>query len=126
MRRPRARRATAVAAVLLAAVLAVQAVLIRDEAAYLSVLLFAGAALGVVGAVRLRLRGCFAARFTLVLVAALVLFGEGLLAALGLPGLGHAGARTGLAVTGTAAMAGAVVVLVGLRPKHDAGHRTVP
>lgn len=125
MTRSDPRGATAVAAALLAAVLAVQAVIVRDEAAYLSVLLLTGAALGAVAAVRLGLRGCFAARFTLVLVAALVLVGEGLLTALGLPGLGHAGVRAGLALTGSAAMTGAVVVLLGLRPKHDAGHPTV-
>jgi hypothetical protein len=120
------RRATALAAALLAAVLAAQAVVIRDEAAYLSVLLLVGAALSAAATVCLRLRGCFAARFTLVLVAALVLFGQGLLTAFGLPGLGHAGARTGLSVTGAAATAGAVVVLLGLRPTHDADHRAAP
>jgi hypothetical protein len=110
-----------VAAGLLAGVLIAQAVLVRDEAAYLSVLLLAGAALATAAAVCLRLRGCFTARFTLVLVAALTLLGEGLLVVLGLPGLGHAAARTGLTVTGAAAALGAVVVLQGLRPKHDAG-----
>ncbi|GAB2623457.1 hypothetical protein GCM10009696_31380 [Kocuria himachalensis] len=120
------RRATAVAAALLAAVLAAQAVLIRDEAAYLSVLLLAGAVLGTAATVCLRIRGCFTARFVLVLVAALTLLAEGLLLTLGLPGLGRAAARTGLTVTAAAAVLGAVVVLVGLRPKHDADQPTGP
>ncbi|MFF0904948.1 UNVERIFIED_CONTAM: hypothetical protein RF653_14840 [Kocuria sp. CPCC 205316] len=120
------RRVTAVAAASLAAVLAAQAVLIRDEAAYLSVLLLAGAVLGAAASVCLRLRGCFTARFTLVLVSALTLLGEGLLVALGLPGLGRAAARTGLTATGAAAVLGAVVVLRGLRSQHDAGHRVGP
>ncbi|GAA1762960.1 hypothetical protein [Kocuria aegyptia] len=122
---PRVRVAVPAAA-LLAAVLGVQAVLLREEAAYLSVLLLAGAGLGAAATVCLRLRGCFASRFALVLVAAPTLLGEGLLVALGLPGLGHAAARTGLTVTGAAAMLGAVVVVLGLRSTHGAGRRAAP
>jgi hypothetical protein len=119
-------RRTAAPAAVLAAVLVAQAVLVRDEAAYLSVLLLVGAGLGAAATVCLRVRGCFTARFTLVLLAAFTLLGEGVLVVLGLPGLGHAAARTGLLVTGTGAMLGAVVVPHGLRPEHDAGQRTSP
>lgn len=122
MRPAHARRAAVLAAALLAAVLAVQAVLIREEAAYLSVLLLAGAGLGAAATVCLRFRGCFGSRFTLVLLAALTLLGEAMLVALGLPGLGRAAARTGPTVTGAAAALGAAVVLLTLWPKHDAGH----
>lgn len=126
MRSVPAARAAVPAAALLAGALAAQAMLVRDEAAYLSVLLVAGAVLGAAATVCLGLRACFAARLTLVLVAVLVLCGEGLLVALGLPGLGRAGARSGLTATGAAAMLGAVVVLLDLRPTHDAGRRPTP
>ncbi|MFE7631623.1 hypothetical protein [Kocuria sp. NPDC057446] len=126
MPRPTRVRAAVPAAALLAAVLTAQAVLIREEAAYLSVLLLAGAGLGAAATVCLRLRGCFASRFTLVLLAALTLLGEGVLVALGLPGLGRSAARTAPMVAGAVAALGAVVVLLTLRSKHDAGHAQGP
>lgn len=116
-------RASVPAAVLLAAVQAAQAMLLRAEAAYLSVPLVLAAALGLAAAARLCRHRCFTARSALVMLAVLTLLGEGLLVVLGLPGVGHAVARSGLPITASAAMLGAVGVLVALHRDRRAAPR---
>ncbi|MEX5271589.1 hypothetical protein [Kocuria sabuli] len=119
-------RASVPAAVLLAAVQTAQALLLRAEAAYLSVPLALAAALGLAAAARLCRHRCFTARSALGMLAVLALLGEGLLVVLGLPGVGHTVARIGLPVTASAAMLGAVGVLVALHRDRRATPRTAP
>ncbi|MUN63476.1 hypothetical protein GMA12_10035 [Kocuria sediminis] len=114
------------AALVLAAVQLGQAVLLRIEAGYLSVLLVLGAALCAAAAAGLRRRWDFTARFALVTLAALTLLAEGLLLVLGLPGVGHAVARVGLPATAGAALLGAVVLLVTLERDRRATLRAFP
>lgn len=116
-------RAPVPAAVLLAALQGAQALLLRADAAYLSVPLMLAAALGLAAAARLCRHRCFTARAALGMLSVLTLLGEGLLVVLGLPGVGHAVAGIDLPVTASAAMLGAVAVLVALHRDRSAAPR---